>query len=76
MTQEILKEAKNFRRQMKWCSILCWVATLAFIFMPKNPKAGDDWLIVPAASVILTIIYFNMNNMINKYENEVSRRNS
>ena len=45
MSEEFIKEAKNFRTQMKWCSIMCWVATLAFIFMP-TPKGDYDWIIL------------------------------
>lgn len=68
MSPETLKEAKNFRMQMKWCSIICWIATLVFIIMPKNPDAGMDWVIVPIGGGIFTVIYFNMRSMINKYE--------
>lgn len=69
MSEETLKEAKNFRMQMKWCSILCWLATLPFIFIPiKNPNASYDWIIIPIGAVIFSIIYFNMNSMITKYE--------
>jgi FtsH-binding integral membrane protein len=68
MSPETLKEAKNFRMQMKWCSIICWIATLVFIFMQKNPNAGMDWVIVPVGAGIFTVIYFNMRSMINKYE--------
>jgi hypothetical protein len=68
MSPETLKEAKNFRMQMKWCSIICWIATLVFIIMPKNPDAGMDWVIVPIGGGIFTVTYFNMRSMINKYE--------
>jgi hypothetical protein len=71
MTQEQLKEAKNFRRQMKWCAILCWVATLAFIFIPhKNPNAGYDWVIVPCGGMVMTLIYISMNSHIKEYEKQ------
>jgi len=69
MTEEFIKEAKNFRRQMKWVSIMCWVATLAFITLPfKNPNADYDWVIVPVGAVIFSIIYFSMDSNIKKYE--------
>ena len=67
MSEEFIKEAKNFRRQMKWCSIMCWVATLAFIFMP-TPKGDYDWMIIPFGGVILTLCYYSMDKNIKQYE--------
>lgn len=70
MSEEFIKEAKNFRMQMKWCSIICWVATLAFVFIPfKNPNAGIDWVIVPIGGCIFNLIYFSMDSKVKKYEN-------
>lgn len=68
MSEEFIKEAKNFRMQMKWCSIICWVATLVFIFMPKNPNAGIDWVIVPIGGCIFNLIYLKMDSQIKEYE--------
>ena len=70
MTKETLKEAKNFRMQMMVCSIMCWIATLVFIiFIPaKNQDVSYDWIIIPIGGIIFSIIYFNMNRMITKYE--------
>lgn len=69
MSEEFIKEAKNFRRQMKWSAIICWIATLIFIFAPnKNPDSGLDWILIPIGGTILTIIYFNMDSNIKKYE--------
>lgn len=67
--ERFIEDAKNFRKQMKWCSIICWIATLAFVFVPtKNQNAGYDWVIIPVGGVIFTIIYFNMDSNIKKYE--------
>ena len=67
MSEEFIKEAKNFRRQMKWCSIMCWVATLPFIFI--IPQSNDkDWLIIPIGGFIFSLIYFNMDKQIKEYE--------
>jgi L-asparagine transporter-like permease len=69
MSEEFIKEAKNFRMQMKWCSILCWVVTLICIFIPfKNPNADSSWTIIPVAGTIFTFIYFNMDKNIRQYE--------
>lgn len=69
MSEDFMKEAKNFRMQMKWCSIICWVATLIFVFIPfKNPNADMDWVIIPIGGVVFTIIYFKMNGTIKNYE--------
>ena len=69
MSEETLKEAKNFRMQMKWCSIMCWVATLVFIFVPKTTNDDLSWIIIPVGGSIFNLIYFKMDNMITKYEN-------
>jgi FtsH-binding integral membrane protein len=68
MTKETLKEAKNFRMQMKWCSIMCWVATLVFIFVPKTNNEDIDWVIIPIGATIFSLIYLKMNAHINEYE--------
>lgn len=72
LSEEFIKEAKNFRRQMKWCAIICWVATLPFIFstIQSNDK---DWLIIPIGGFIFSLIYFNMNKNIKKYESNIPR---
>lgn len=67
MSEEFIKEAKNFRMQMKWCSIMCWIATLAFIFMPTH-KEDYDWMIIPIGATILTFIYYSMDKNIKEYE--------
>ena len=72
MSDEFIKEAKNFRMQMKWCSIICWVATLVFLYnYNSKPSLQEDltWVIIPVGAVIFTIIYSSMNNNIKKYEN-------
>jgi L-asparagine transporter-like permease len=75
MSEEFIKEAKNFRMQMKWCSIICWIATLAFVFIPtKNQDADYSWLIIPIGGTILTFIYFSMDANIKKYE-KLNNRN-
>lgn len=68
MSEEFIKEAKNFKRQMKWCSIICWIAT--FIFMFNFPTKDYDWVIVPFGGIVFTIIYFNMSKNISSYENQ------
>ena len=69
LSEEFIKESKNFRMQMKWCSIISWIATLAFIFIPfKNPNADMDWIIVPIGGMIFTCIYFKIDSQIKQYE--------
>jgi hypothetical protein len=69
MSEEFIKEAKNFRMQMKWCSIICWAATLAFIFIPtKNTNDDFSWTIIPVGGTIFTFIYFSMDKNIKRYE--------
>jgi len=69
MSEEFIKEAKNFRMQMKWCSIICWVATLVFVFgMPKTNNADMDWVIIPVGGTVFAFIYFSMDKNIKRYE--------
>ena len=69
MSEEFIKEAKNFRMQMKWCSIICWIATLAFIFIPtKNTNDDFSWTIIPVGGTIFAFIYFTMDKNIKRYE--------
>lgn len=68
MSEEFIKEAKNFRMQMKWCSIICWIATLAFIFIPKTNNEDMGWMIIPVGGTVFTFIYFNMDKNIKQYE--------
>jgi hypothetical protein len=68
MSKEFIKEAKNFRMQMKWCSIMCW-ATTAFLTY-KAPGQLNDWGIIAFGAMVFTIIYFKMDKQIIDYENE------
>ena len=68
MSEEFIKEAKNFRMQMKWCSIICWVATLVFIFVPKTNNTDMDWVIIPIGGGIFNLIYLKMDKQIKEYE--------
>jgi len=68
MSEEFIKEAKNFKRQMKWCSIMCWSVT-AFLTYKAPDKIGD-WGIVTFGAIVFTIIYFNMSKNISSYENQ------
>lgn len=69
MSVEFIKEAKNFRMQMKWCSIICWIATLALVFIPsKNTNDDFSWTIIPVGGIIFTFIYFSMDKNIKRYE--------
>ena len=71
MSEDFIKEAKNFRKQMKWCSIICWVATAIFIYnYYSKPSLQNDltWVIIPVGGLILTFVYFSMDSNIKKYE--------
>jgi hypothetical protein len=77
MNSDFLQEAKNFRRQSKWCSILCGAATVLTVVLAKEDRLQADlsWLIMPIGGIIFALIYFSMDQHIKKYENEVSSRN-
>jgi len=71
MSEEFIKEAKNFRMQMKWCSIICWVASLVFFYnYNSKPSLQEnfDWVIIPVGAVIFTLIFLSMDSNIKKYE--------
>jgi len=73
MSEEFIKEAKNFRMQMKWCSIICWVATLVFIFVPKTNNTDMDWVIIPIGGGIFNLIYLKMDKQIKEYEKLIKK---
>lgn len=68
MENEFIKEAKNFKRQMKWCSIMCWITT--FILSYKAFNQIGDWGIVIIGGIVFTIIYFKMRKQIRDYEQQ------
>lgn len=68
MSEEFIKEAKNFKRQMKWCAIISWIAT-AFLSYKASDKI-DGWGIIIFGAIVFTIIYFNMSKNISSYENQ------
>lgn len=72
MSEEFIKEAKNFKRQMKWCSIMCWVTTA--LLSCKVPDKVGDWGIVIFGAIVFTIIYFNMSKNISSYENKSNHK--
>ena len=73
MSKDFIKEAKNFRMQMKWCSIICWVATLVFIFVPKTNNTDIDWVIIPIGGGIFNLIYLKMDKQIKEYEKLIKK---
>ena len=68
MEKEFIKEAKNFKRQMKWCSIMCWAVTALLTY--KAPDKIDGWGIIIFGAIVCTVIYFNMSKNISNYENK------
>ena len=71
LSEEFIKEAKNFRMQMKWCSIMCWVATALLTY--KASDKIDEWGIITFGGIVFTIIYFNMNKNIKEYEKTLTK---
>ena len=70
MSEEFIKEAKNFKRQIKSCSIMCWTATIFLTY--KAPDKIDGWGIITFGAIVFTIIYFNMSKIIISYENKTN----
>ena len=71
MSEEFIKEAKIFRRQMKIVSIICWIASLVFFYnYSSTPSLQEnfDWVIIPVGAVIFTLIFLSMDSNIKKYE--------
>jgi hypothetical protein len=67
MSEEFIKEAKNFRMQMKWCAIIALVATALLTY--TAPEKAGEWGIITFGGIVFTFIYFNMNKNIKEYEN-------
>ena len=76
MNEEFLKEAKHFRKQVKWSAIACWVFTVVVLIMYQTGdhlRKDYSWVLVPFCGVILTLAYFNMDSHIKKYEELYSK---
>jgi len=69
LTKEFIGDAKNFRKQLKWMSIICWIFTLVFIFAPNNKENEDySWIVITFGGAIFTVLYLNMNSKIKEFE--------
>jgi hypothetical protein len=66
MSEEFIKEAKNFRMQMKWCAIIALVSTALLTY--TVPEKAGEWGIITFGGIVFTFIYFNMNKNIKEYE--------
>jgi len=55
MSEDFIKEAKNFRKQMKWCSIICWVATAIFIYNYYSKPSLQNDLTCPGCGNVVII---------------------
>lgn len=62
MNRKQFREMVQFRNQMAFCSIFCWLVTIYFSIMV--PKALDELILIPIGGVILTIITFRLNKQI------------
>lgn len=69
LTKDFIDDAKNFRKQLKWMSIICWIFTLVFIFGTNNKENKDySWLIITFGGVIFTVLYLSMDSKIKDFE--------
>lgn len=71
MNEEFLKEARHFRKQVKWSAIACWVFTVVVLIMYQTEdhlRKDYSWVLFPFCGVILALCYFNMDSHIKKYE--------
>lgn len=71
LSEEFIKEAKNFRRQMKWCAIMCWVASAFLTY--AAPDKIDGWGIIMFGAIVFTICYSGMNKNIKEYEKTLTK---
>lgn len=69
LRKEFIEDAKDFRKQLKWMSIICWIATLVFIFVPNNKENEDySWIIITLGGAIFTVLYLSMDSKIKEFE--------
>lgn len=69
MTEDKLKEIKDFRMQMKLCSITTWIGTIGMLYaVTEKPEVLGDLCIIPIGAVIFTYIWLKTTNEILKYE--------
>lgn len=66
--EQLLKEAKGFKLQMKICSIILLVLSIIIGFLKPSALYGQ-FIIVPVVDVILFGIFIRMNTIISEYEN-------
>lgn len=69
LRKEFIEDAKDFRKQLKWMSIICWIATLVFIFAPDKKENEDySWIIITLGGAIFTVLYLSMDSKIKDLE--------
>jgi hypothetical protein len=67
MTQETLKEAKDFRRSTGIMAIVLWTFIPFFVYL-SDSESIDTTVLISIGAIVLTFIYFKMNGLIKKYE--------
>lgn len=66
--EQLLKEAKGFKLQIKICSIILLILSIIVCVLKPNALYGQ-FIIVPVVDVILFGIFIRMNTIISEYEN-------
>lgn len=66
--EQLLKEAKGFKLQIKICSIILLALSIVIVFLKPSALYGQ-FIIVPVVDVILFGIFIRMNTIISEYEN-------
>lgn len=65
MTESTLQAAKDFRKEVKICSIMCLTVTVIAFFM----EAWEPFSFLLVITVIFTICWLNIRGQITTYEN-------
>lgn len=66
--EQLLKEAKGFRLQIKICAIILLVISIIVCIFRPSSILSNEFIIVPVVDIILFGIFIRMNTIISEYE--------
>ena len=66
--EQLLKEAKSFKLQIKICAIILFAFSLVVLYLKPSALYGQ-FIIVPVVDVILFGIFIRVHTLISEYEN-------
>lgn len=59
---EFIAGLYNFRMQMLWCMVMCWITSI--LLMYSSIDKLSDWIIVPVGTLIISYIWYSTDKQI------------